>query len=75
MARNKMAKKSGKITKSTKFHDIFDSEGSREILEERGMHCLGCPLASFETIEQGARAHGLDADELVRELNKKKRRK
>ncbi|MBU3912538.1 MAG: hypothetical protein KKE50_00440, partial [Nanoarchaeota archaeon] len=35
----------------------------------------GCPFASMESIEQGAKAHGLDADELVKELNKKKRGK
>ena len=25
-----------------------------------GMGCLGCAAARFETIEQGARAHGMD---------------
>ncbi|MBU4086980.1 MAG: DUF1858 domain-containing protein [Nanoarchaeota archaeon] len=64
-----------KIKKNTKFNEIFEDEGARRVLEERGMHCLGCPFASMESIEQGAKAHGLDADELVKELNKKKRGK
>ena len=36
-----------------------------------GIHCLGCAFSSFETVEQGAQAHGLNADELVKALNEK----
>lgn len=71
----KNQKNSKKVTKNSKFNEIFENEEAKEILEERGMHCFGCPLASFETIEQGAQAHGIDADELVSELNKKKIKK
>ncbi|KAB2952566.1 DUF1858 domain-containing protein [Heliorestis acidaminivorans] len=35
-----------------------------------GMGCLGCSAARFENIEQGARAHGVDVDKLMAELNK-----
>jgi len=34
-----------------------------------GMGCLGCAVAHFETIEQGASAHGIDVDELMAALN------
>ena len=34
-----------------------------------GMGCLGCAAAHFETIEQGAKAHGMDLDRLIRALN------
>lgn len=34
-----------------------------------GMGCLGCAVAHFETIEQGAAAHGIDVDELMAALN------
>ena len=34
-----------------------------------GMHCLGCALATGETIEQACRAHGVDADQFLEELN------
>jgi len=37
---------------------------------EFGLHCIGCEAASFENIEQGALAHGIDVDELVAALNK-----
>ena len=36
---------------------------------EIGMHCLGCPSASGETIEQACAVHGTDADALVAKLN------
>lgn len=37
---------------------------------EIGMHCLGCPSASGETIEQACMVHGADADKLVADINK-----
>ncbi|MCI6869850.1 MAG: DUF1858 domain-containing protein [Selenomonadales bacterium] len=34
-----------------------------------GMGCIGCAAAHFENIEQGAGAHGIDIDELIKNLN------
>ena len=34
-----------------------------------GLLCVGCAAARFENILQGATAHGIDADELVTDLN------
>ncbi|MBO4584203.1 MAG: DUF1858 domain-containing protein [Clostridia bacterium] len=34
-----------------------------------GMHCLGCPGARSETIEQACMVHGADCDALVDEIN------
>ena len=34
------------------------------------MACLGCAASMFETVAEGAAAHGIDADELVIEMNK-----
>ncbi len=39
------------------------------ILMTKGMHCLGCVIAQGETIEQAAEVHGLNPDQLVKELN------
>jgi len=39
------------------------------VLMNHGMGCLGCALAQFETIEQGAMAHGMDMDALLEDLN------
>lgn len=38
--------------------------------QEFGMHCLGCPSATGESLEQAAAVHGFNADELVAALNK-----
>jgi hybrid cluster-associated redox disulfide protein len=38
---------------------------------EHGLHCIGCAVARYENIEQGALAHGIDVDALVRDLNAK----
>ena len=34
-----------------------------------GMHCLGCAMASGETIEQACGVHGVDVDDFLEELN------
>jgi len=42
------------------------------VLLEHGFHCIGCQLAAYETIEEGAAAHGMDdtqTDALVEEIN------
>ncbi|MFW9960818.1 MAG: DUF1858 domain-containing protein [Candidatus Thorarchaeota archaeon] len=36
---------------------------------EAGLHCYGCAAARFETIEQGALAHGIDLDRLIEAIN------
>lgn len=39
------------------------------VLMTRGMHCLGCVIAQGETIEQAAEVHGLDVEQLIKDLN------
>ena len=39
------------------------------ILMEIGMHCLGCPSAQGETLEEAAMVHGIDSDLLVEKIN------
>ena len=39
------------------------------ILMEIGMHCLGCPSAQGETLEEAAMVHGIDAELLVEKIN------
>lgn len=38
------------------------------VLLEIGMHCLGCPSAQGETLEEAAMVHGLDADVLMEKI-------
>jgi len=39
------------------------------IFMEFGMHCLGCPHATAESLEDACAVHGADADALVEKLN------
>lgn len=58
------------ITKDTIIADVLriDPETAPFFLEI-GMHCLGCPSASGETIEEACAVHGVDADELIAKIN------
>jgi hybrid cluster-associated redox disulfide protein len=50
--------------------DILDiDKGVVPILMNAGMHCVGCPSAKAETLEEAADVHGMDADALVKEIN------
>ena len=39
-----------------------------EILLNAGMHCLGCPASQAETIEEACEVHGIDVEELMKQL-------
>ena len=38
------------------------------ILMNAGMHCLGCPSAQGESLEEAAMVHGMDIDELMAKI-------
>jgi len=40
-----------------------------DIFTEFGMGCLGCAIADFESIEEGALAHGMNVEALMLALN------
>ncbi len=40
------------------------------VFMKHGLHCVGCHVSAFESIEEGAMAHGIDVDSLVTDLNK-----
>lgn len=62
-----------KITKNMTFQEIMKNcPGCAEILLSYGLHCIGCHVAAFETLEQGCKAHGLSddkIDEIVEKIN------
>lgn len=39
------------------------------VLMSIGMHCLGCPSAQGESLEEAAMVHGIDPDLLVEKIN------
>ncbi len=58
------------VTKDTIVIDVLKlDEGTAPFFFEIGMHCLGCPASSGESIEEACRVHGVDADALVTRIN------
>lgn len=43
---------------------------SAEILLDYGLHCVGCFANTFDTIEMGARVHGMGEDEVNEMINR-----
>jgi len=59
-----------KITKDMGLMDVIQRYPQTvAVFQKHGLGCLGCALAQFETIEQGALGHGMDVDELLKDLN------
>lgn len=62
-----------KITKETTLGEVVNSyPESAKVLMQYGLHCIGCHVSAFETIEQGSKAHGLsdeDIEKMVKEIN------
>lgn len=40
-----------------------------KVFQGYGMHCLGCAIAQFETLEDGVNAHGIDLNAILQALN------
>lgn len=58
------------ISKDMIIADILEADpGNAAILMAAGMHCLGCPSAQGESLQEAAQAHGMDADKLVTDMN------
>lgn len=59
------------VTKTSVIGDILDADrNTAPFFLEMGMHCLGCPSARGESLEQACAVHGVSVDELVEKLNK-----
>ena len=43
---------------------------ARDVFAAHGMGCVGCMGVSMESVEDGARMHGIDPDTVVAELNR-----
>jgi len=58
------------VTKETIIMDVLNLDnGTAEFFFEIGMHCLGCPSASGESIEEACMVHGTDPNVLVQKIN------
>lgn len=58
------------ITKEMTIGDILRvDEGLVPILLETGMHCLGCPSAQAESLEDACMVHGTDVNAIIGKMN------
>lgn len=58
------------VTKDMIIADVLRMDpGTAEFFFEIGMHCLGCPSASGESVEDACAVHGADCDELIARIN------
>ncbi len=58
------------VTKDSLIGDILDFDfGTSQFFLQMGMHCLGCPSARGESLEQACAVHGLEVEELVAAIN------
>ena len=58
------------ITKDMSIGQVLSLDRSTaSIFISHGMHCLGCPHATAESLQDACVVHGADADALVEKLN------
>lgn len=59
------------ITKDMTIREVLQKDPrTADVLMKYGMHCLGCPSATGESVGQAAMVHGIDVDKLMEDLNK-----
>jgi hybrid cluster-associated redox disulfide protein len=64
-------KKKPKITKEMTIGEVIRNyPETLPLFLNYGLHCVSCPVAQAETIEQAAKVHRIDLDKFLQELNK-----
>lgn len=59
-----------KVNKDMIIAEILEIDATiAPILMAAGMHCVGCPSAQGESLEQASLVHGIDTDSLVDQIN------
>ena len=59
-----------KVVKETIMGDLLKTNPEVvPVLLNAGMHCIGCPSSIGESLEEACMVHGIDADDLVEEIN------
>ena len=43
---------------------VFAHPEAAEVLMDYGLHCIGCAANSFDTVEMGAKIHGMSDEEI-----------
>ncbi len=59
-----------RVTKDTPIIEVLQAnDKAKEVFERHGMGCIGC-MGATESIERGARMHGIEVEPLIAELNR-----
>ncbi|MDW7651394.1 MAG: DUF1858 domain-containing protein [Bacillota bacterium] len=59
-----------KVTKDMTIAQVLSEyPATAQVFMGLGIHCLGCPSATNESVHQAALKHGQDPDDLLRKLN------
>ena len=57
------------ITKQTTMGEMLNYDrGIAMVLMQAGMHCIGCPSSIHESLEQACAVHGIDSDEVLKNI-------
>ncbi len=65
----KISERRGKITKDMALGEIVARyPEAAMVMFRHGLHCAGCHAAAFETLEQGAKAHGMSDSSIAKML-------
>ncbi|HBD92936.1 MAG: disulfide oxidoreductase [Spirochaetes bacterium GWF1_31_7] len=58
------------ITKDMNIRELVQKHpNSVRVFSAYGIGCIGCALASYETLEQGLNAHGININDFLNDLN------
>ncbi len=59
------------VTKDMKIEEVVTQyPETMMVFMRHGLHCVGCHVSAFESIEEGAMIHGINVDALVEDINK-----
>ena len=60
------------VTKESVIGDVLDAAPTTaQFFLGMGMHCLGCPSARGESIEDACAVHGVDPESVIKAINDK----
>lgn len=58
------------VTKDVIIADVLEiNKEVAKVFLKHGLFCFACPTSSKESIEDVAKIHGIDIDELIKDLN------
>ncbi len=67
-------KTKGNITKDMPIAEIIEKKPeAAKVMFEYGLHCIGCRVAAWESLEEGCKVHSIDeskVDEMINKINK-----